>query len=119
MSSTSSWASSEGDEVDMPGFHDIDNEKSVAGASAEAKKTKLIPQIMDTNTACADCNTPNPDWVSLNLGVLLCIECSGVHRSLGVHVSKVSLCFILVLEYAICNCVFADSSKFCPHRSAH
>jgi Arf-GAP/coiled-coil/ANK repeat/PH domain-containing protein len=119
MSSTSSWASSEGDEVDMPGFHDIDNEKSVAGASAEAKKTKLIPQIMDTNTACADCNTPNPDWVSLNLGVLLCIECSGVHRSLGVHVSKVSLCFILVLEYAICNCVFADSSKFCPGRSAH
>jgi hypothetical protein len=74
---------------------------------------------MDTNTVCAGCTTPNPDWVSLNLGVLLCIECSGVHRSLGVHVSKASLCFILVLVYAIYNCVFADSSKFCPDRSAH
>jgi hypothetical protein len=118
LSRGSSFESGEGDEVGMPGFHDIDNEKLVAGASAEAKKTKLIPQIMDANTVCADCNTPNPDWVSLNLGVLLCIECSGVHRSLGVHVSKVSLCFILVLVYEICNCVFADSSKLCPRRSA-
>lgn len=31
----------------------------------------------------------DPDWASINLGTLLCIECSGIHRSLGVHVSKV------------------------------
>ena len=30
-----------------------------------------------------------PDWASINLGILVCIECSGIHRSLGVHVSKV------------------------------
>ena len=40
------------------------------------------------NGACADCGKADPDWASLNLGVLLCIECSGVHRRLGVHVSK-------------------------------
>lgn len=41
------------------------------------------------NDTCAECNAPDPDWASLNLGVLMCIECSGVHRNLGVHISKV------------------------------
>ena len=41
------------------------------------------------NAACADCLAPNPEWVSVNLGLLLCIECCGAHRGLGSHVSKV------------------------------
>ncbi|XP_038999288.1 ADP-ribosylation factor GTPase-activating protein AGD1-like [Hibiscus syriacus] len=41
------------------------------------------------NDKCADCGEPEPDWASLNLGLLICIECSGVHRNLGVHISKV------------------------------
>lgn len=41
------------------------------------------------NSMCCDCGSSEPDWASLNLGTLLCIECSGIHRRLGVHVSKV------------------------------
>ena len=42
------------------------------------------------NDACADCGAADPDWASLNLGILLCIECSGVHRNMSVQISKVS-----------------------------
>ncbi|KAJ7999269.1 hypothetical protein DPEC_G00213680 [Dallia pectoralis] len=41
------------------------------------------------NSFCVDCEAPNPTWASLNLGALLCIECSGIHRNLGTHLSRV------------------------------
>ncbi|KAI5084147.1 hypothetical protein GOP47_0000316 [Adiantum capillus-veneris] len=41
------------------------------------------------NRKCADCNASDPKWASSNLGVFICIKCSGVHRSLGTHISKV------------------------------
>ncbi|XP_055687593.1 arf-GAP with coiled-coil, ANK repeat and PH domain-containing protein 2 [Lutzomyia longipalpis] len=41
------------------------------------------------NSSCCDCGHPQPKWASINLGITLCIACSGIHRSLGVHYSKV------------------------------
>uniref|UniRef100_A0AAY4DGF0 ArfGAP with GTPase domain, ankyrin repeat and PH domain 2 n=1 Tax=Denticeps clupeoides TaxID=299321 RepID=A0AAY4DGF0_9TELE len=41
------------------------------------------------NHLCVDCGEPNPTWASLNLGALICIECSGIHRNLGTHLSRV------------------------------
>ncbi|XP_077428052.1 arf-GAP with GTPase, ANK repeat and PH domain-containing protein 2 isoform X2 [Vanacampus margaritifer] len=41
------------------------------------------------NNLCVDCEAQNPTWASLNLGALICIECSGIHRNLGTHLSRV------------------------------
>ena len=43
------------------------------------------------NTICADCSSSSNkvEWVSINLGIVLCIECSGIHRSLGTHITKI------------------------------
>lgn len=41
------------------------------------------------NDKCADCNSLRPTWASINLGIMVCIKCSGIHRSLGVHITKV------------------------------
>lgn len=55
----------------------------------QAEDVQNIRTRVPGNGQCADCNSPNPDWASLNLGILMCIECSGVHRNLGSHISKV------------------------------
>ncbi|ONK72097.1 uncharacterized protein A4U43_C04F15680 [Asparagus officinalis] len=56
---------------------------------AKHEKPINVLRKVSGNDVCADCGAPDPDWASLNLGVLVCIECSGVHRNLGVHISKV------------------------------
>ncbi|CAJ0578451.1 unnamed protein product, partial [Mesorhabditis spiculigera] len=43
----------------------------------------------DENMYCADCNGKSPRWAAWNLGIFICISCAGIHRNLGVHISKV------------------------------
>uniref|UniRef100_A0AAR2KEN8 Arf-GAP with GTPase, ANK repeat and PH domain-containing protein 3 n=1 Tax=Pygocentrus nattereri TaxID=42514 RepID=A0AAR2KEN8_PYGNA len=62
--------------------------KSRLGSQSDAVAIQSIRNVRG-NSFCVDCDSPNPDWASLNLGALICIECSGIHRNLGTHLSRV------------------------------
>uniref|UniRef100_A0A915EEQ6 Arf-GAP domain-containing protein n=1 Tax=Ditylenchus dipsaci TaxID=166011 RepID=A0A915EEQ6_9BILA len=51
----------------------------------------LLQELLreEENKYCSECEAKQPRWASWNLGVFLCIRCAGLHRNLGVHISKV------------------------------
>lgn len=60
-------------------------------AQTARNKQRLMQLLQDpSNKHCADCKTSkNPRWASWNLGIFICIRCSGIHRSLGTHITRV------------------------------
>ncbi len=63
---------------------------SINGAQDPDRLLQQLRDLSEDNKWCADCGSGvKTEWVSINLGVILCIECSGIHRSLGTHVSKI------------------------------
>lgn len=63
--------------------------KQQPNSTTDSELMQTVKTKVPGNGYCADCGAPSPDWASLNLGILMCIECSGVHRNLGSHISKV------------------------------
>nr|XP_019943047.1 PREDICTED: arf-GAP with SH3 domain, ANK repeat and PH domain-containing protein 1 isoform X1 [Paralichthys olivaceus] len=67
-------------------------EQSSGGEDGLEDLTKAIIEDvlrMPGNEICCDCGAADPKWLSTNLGILTCIECSGIHREMGVHISRI------------------------------
>lgn len=61
------------------------NEKDIAVIREQLLELARRPD----NAICADCGEKDPQWASANLGLFICIVCAGIHRNLGVHISRV------------------------------
>lgn len=76
------------------------NAGEMKGITMEENKQQLaaLKKLLDLphNKQCADCvgggGAARASWASINIGVFICMRCAGIHRGLGVHVSKVLHC---------------------------
>ncbi|CAI9549831.1 unnamed protein product [Staurois parvus] len=77
------------DRTASPSTSSIDSASDSRERSIKGESILQRVQSIAGNDQCCDCGQTDPRWASINLGITLCIECSGIHRSLGVHCSKV------------------------------
>ncbi|KAG7447474.1 ArfGap-domain-containing protein [Guyanagaster necrorhizus] len=57
--------------------------------AAKKKLQELVKRDDLGNRVCVDCGSPNPQWASLSFAVFMCLQCAGMHRGFGVHITFV------------------------------
>ncbi|XP_029635615.1 arf-GAP with SH3 domain, ANK repeat and PH domain-containing protein 2 isoform X4 [Octopus sinensis] len=104
------------EEVLLKAFQDNSNSTSI-NQSVRELTCSIIERVkqLPGNKTCCDCGAPDPEWLSTNLGILICLECCGIHREVGVHISRTQSIVIdelgtsqLLLARAVGNSNFND-----------
>ncbi|KAK6167781.1 hypothetical protein SNE40_021731 [Patella caerulea] len=104
------------EDVLLKAFQDSANSTSM-NQSVRELTTSILDRVrrLPGNKFCCDCGCPDPEWLSTNLGVIICLECCGIHRELGVHISRTQSIVIddlctsqLLLSRVVGNTSFND-----------
>ena len=99
-------------------------EKNVPSSPTSSGDTRqLVKRIITKiralpgNDKCCDCNSNDPEWLSVNLGVLMCIHCSGRHRELGVQYSRIRSLKLDAIKTSelLVSCVLAKRASYCVY----
>jgi Putative GTPase activating protein for Arf/PH domain len=93
-------------ELGLPAASSVSSAVSSRASPAYDFRGALVRvSALSCNQTCVDCDEPHPTWASINLGVFLCIQCSGIHRSLGVHLSQVGVVYCGIVWFFACVCI--------------
>ena len=80
---------------------------------------RIIAKIraLPGNDKCCDCKSSDPEWLSVNLGVLMCIHCSGRHRELGVQYSRIRSLKLDAIKTS--ELLVSGHTHMCTHMHTH
>ena len=79
------------------------NDHPPLARTMSTRKRSAVSAFLASNPICADCDSKNPEWVSINIGALICLKCSGIHRSLGGTFENIYFQILRISIFIVCT----------------